>query len=119
MLEAFRDRIADGLVSIANRVTTEPRFPGASRVSSPVRTLAGVPITPDTAVQIATVWACIRYLSQTVAFPPWRVKRDGPKGPELQDKNTVDYLLWKRPSPEWSSFQFRETLTHWAVRWGN
>src|SRR5262249_33598384 len=30
-----------------------------------------------------------------------------------------DWLLWKRPNTEWSSFQFRETLTHWALRWGN
>src|SRR5262245_12896233 len=114
MFEGLRDRIADGLFSIANRMTTEVRHPGASRVANPVRTLAGVAITPDTAVQIATVWACIRYLSQTVAFPPWRLKKDGPKGPEIQDKNPLDYLLWKRPSPEWSSFQFRETMTHWA-----
>jgi HK97 family phage portal protein len=27
--------------------------------------------------------------------------------------------LSRRPSPEWSSFQLRETLTHWALRWGN
>jgi hypothetical protein len=40
-------------------------------------------------------------------------------GSEVQDKNPIDWLIWKRPNPEWSSFQFRETLTHWALRWGN
>jgi hypothetical protein len=78
-----------------------------------------VAITPDTAVTIATVWACLRYLSQTVAVLPWHVKKDGKNGPEIQSSHGVDYLLWKRPSKEWSSFQFRETLTHWALRWGN
>lgn len=119
MLETFRDRIASGLVSIANRVTTDNRHPSAPRVPAPIRTLAGVPITPDTAVQVATVWACLRYLSQTVAVLPWHVKKDGKNGPEIQLSHGVDYLLWKRPSKEWSSFQFRETLTHWALRWGN
>lgn len=119
MLEALRDRIGVGLLSIANRLTADQRHPGAGRVANPIRTLAGVAITPDTAVTIATVWACLRYLSQTVAVLPWHVKKDGNKGPEIQASHGVDYLLWKRPSKDWSSFQFRETLTHWALRWGN
>jgi phage portal protein BeeE len=45
--------------------------------------------------------------------------RAGKAGPEIQNRHPIDYLLWKRPSLEWSSFQFRETLTHWALRWGN
>lgn len=107
------------LEGIVDRVSTEPRWTRQDRVPANVRTLAGVNITPDTAVTIATVWACLRYLSQTVAVLPWHVMKDGDKGPEIQDKNSIDWLLWKRPSPEWSSFQFRETLVHWALRWGN
>lgn len=106
-------------MGILNRMTADQRYPGAPRVSNPIRTLAGVAITPDTAITSATVWACIRYLSQTVAMPPWHVKKDGKNGPEVQSSHGVDYMLWKRPSREWSSFQFRETLTHWALRWGN
>jgi phage portal protein BeeE len=83
------------------------------------RTLAGVPITPDTAVTISTVWACLRYLSQTVAVLPWHVMLKGPNGSEVQESNPIDWLIYSRPNPEWSSFQFRETLTHWALRWGN
>lgn len=101
------------------RATREPGHPGGSRVSTAARTLAGVAVTPDTAVTIAAVWACLRYLSQTVAVLPWHVMRDGDKGAEVQSRNPLDWLLWKRPNPEWSSFQFRETLTHWALRWGN
>ncbi len=119
MFEQLRDRLAASLMGIANRVTSDQRFPGAPRVANQIRTLAGVAITPDTAVTIATVWACLRYLSQTVAVLPWHVKKDGKNGPEVQAAHGVDYLLWKRPSKEWSSFQFRETLMHWALRWGN
>lgn len=106
-------------MGILARATAEPRYPSSHRVAYSPRTVAGVAITPDTAVTIATVWACLRYLSQTVAVLPWHVKRDGMNGPEIQRAHPVDYLLWKRPSKEWSSFQFRETLTHWALRWGN
>ncbi len=119
MLDWARDRMAAGLLAVAARVSSDPRYPGGSRVSSAMRTLAGVTITPDTAVTIAAVWACLRYLSQTVAFPPWRAMRNGRNGPEIQAANPIDWKLWKRPSDEWSSFQFRETLTHWALRWGN
>ena len=110
----------DWLRSIAGlRIATEPRYPGEQRVPATVRTLAGVAITPDTAVTIATVWACLRYLSQTVAVLPWHVMRDGKRGAEIQKTHPIDWLIYKRPNPEWSSFQFRETLTHWALRWGN
>lgn len=111
MFEWFRNIVA--------RLTSEPRSAGASRVPTSPRTAAGVTITPDSAVTIATVWACLRYLSQTVAVLPWHVLKDGSRGAELQSKHPVDWLLYKRPNPEWSSFQFRETLTHWALRWGN
>lgn len=106
-------------MGILNRMTADPRRPGAARVFNPVRTLAGVAITPDTALTISAVWAAFRYLSQTVAVLPWHVKKDGKKGPEIQSRHPVDKMLWKRPSKEWSSFQFRETLTHWSLRWGN
>jgi HK97 family phage portal protein len=119
MFDRFRNAVAAGFGAIANRVSTEDRWPEQSRVNASSRTIAGVMITPDSAVTVATVWACLRYLSQTVAVLPWHVMKDGTKGAQIQSSNTVDYMLHKRPSAEWSSFQFRETLTHWALRWGN
>lgn len=105
--------------SIVDRATSEQRYPGSSRVPYNQRTIAGVQITPDSAVTIATVWAALRYLSQTPAPLPWHVMRDGSRGAEIMSSHPVDWLLNKRPNPEWSSFQFRETLIHWALRWGN
>lgn len=100
------------------RFTSEPRHPDQRRVSGG-RTIARVNVTPDTALKVAAVWACIRYLSQTVAVLPWHVMRETAGGAEIQYAHPIDWKLWKRPSEEWSSFQFRETLTHWALRWGN
>lgn len=104
----------------ALRRAAEPRDPDAGRLPTAGRTLAGVYVTPDNAVQVAAVWACLRYLSQTVAMLPWNVmaSTEG-KGAVVQAKNPVQWLLHNRPNPEWSSFQFRETLVHWALRWGN
>lgn len=119
MLARIREATAAGLASLANRMTREERYIDRSRVANSPRTLAGVPITPDSAVTVAAVWACLRYLSQTVAGLPWHVMMEGQKGAEAQLKNPIDWLIYKQPNPEWSSFQFRETLTHWALRWGN
>jgi HK97 family phage portal protein len=104
----------------ALRRAAEPRDPDAQRLPWGGRTLAGVYITPDTAVQVSAVWACLRYLSQTVAMLPWNVMKspDG-RGADVQSMHPVQWLLHTRPNPEWSSFQFRESLTHWALRWGN
>jgi HK97 family phage portal protein len=119
MLESLRNTLARGFSVLAQRVSAEPRHPDERRVYGGPRTVAGVAITPDTAVTISAVWACLRYLSQTVAVLPWHVMREVDNGAEIQRSNPVDWLIYKRPNPEWSSFQFRETLTHWALRWGN
>lgn len=119
MLEGLRGSLATGLTIMAQRLTTDIRWPDAQRIPYPARTISSVHVTPDTAITIPAVWACLRYLSQTVAVLPWHAMRNGKKGAEIADKHGVDKLLSQRPNPEWSSFQFRETLTHWALRHGN
>lgn len=118
-MAAWRDTAVRALSRLMARATTERRYPGEERVPYRPRTVAGEIITPDTAVRIAAVWACLRYISQTVAVLPWNVKRDTEKGAEIQWTHNANWLLSRRPSDEWSSFQFRETLIHWALRWGN
>jgi HK97 family phage portal protein len=81
------------------------------------RTKAGVRITPDNAVTISAVWACIRFISQSIGALPWHVIDDETKMPVSMSVPAESVLV--RPSPEYSSLQFRETLLHWALRWGN
>lgn len=101
------------------RMTQPSRLTGGRRYSSG-RTGAGVYVDADTALKNATVWACIQYLSRTVAQVPWRVMRDDPqKGKSPQPTHPADYLLNKRPNPEMGAFTFRQTLVQWAVRFGN
>lgn len=107
------------MAGILNRITVEPRGNNAYRAPYVARTMAGVAITPDNAITLPAVWRGLCYLSQTTAVLPWHAMREGKNGAEIAKTHPVDWMLWKRASPEWSSFQFRETLTHWALRWGN
>jgi HK97 family phage portal protein len=102
------------------RETTDDRYMPTARVVYRLKTSAGVIITADTSLTIAAVWACIRFLSQSVAGLPWevRVKVGEGMSSEWKPKHPVQRIL-RRPSPEWSSFQFRETLLSWALRKGN
>ena len=108
------------LQTIFDRLTREPRDPAAKRVPGGTRTLAGVAITPDLALQNPTAFACHRYLTQTVGVLPWHVMRSlKGGGKEVAGSHPVDWLLYKRPNPEWGALQFRETLLSWALLWGN
>jgi HK97 family phage portal protein len=103
----------------ALRRASEPKYPDERRGPYNGRSLAGVNVTPDNAVTVPAVWACVRYLSQTVAVLPWRVMKESNEGKVLAQSHPVDWIIRKRPNPETSAFQFRETLVHWALLWGN
>jgi len=110
----------DRIRTILARISREPRYPNQTRVGLPTRTLAGVQITSDNAAQIPAVWGCVKYISESIAYLPWHVMlRTGANSSELKRDHPVEYLIAKRPSPEWSSFQFRETMLHWALLYGN
>lgn len=100
------------------RDTDEPR-PELVRVVQPFKTVAGEFIDADSALKNPTVWACVTYLSRTVAQLPWRVLRETAKGSVRVPSHPVEYLIHQRPNPEMSSFTFREVMTGWAVRYGN
>lgn len=95
------------------------RNPEDVRIWVTGRTNSGVFITPDNAITISAVWAAISYLSQTIAMLPWTINATVKGGMEERESNPVNNLLRRRPSFEYSSYQFRETLMHWALRWGN
>lgn len=104
----------------ALRRTAEPRDPDEQRIPYTGRTLAGVYVTPDRALQNPVVWACVRYLSQTVAGLPWHVMRETSAGTwERMPGSRIDWLLYGEPNPEWTPFAWRETMMRWALLWGN
>jgi HK97 family phage portal protein len=107
------------LAAILARKTVEPRHPQANRVPWTPRTMAGVNVNEDNMLTVSAAWASVRYISQTVAVGPWHVMQTIKGGGIVAESHPVERVLYWRPSPEYSSRQFREQLTHWALRWGN
>lgn len=81
------------------------------------RTKSGVRIDPENALTISAVWACVRFLSQSIGALPWKVIDDRTKLPVSMAVPAQRVL--DRPSPEYSSMQFREVMMVWALRYGN
>lgn len=90
-----------------------------SRIVSAGRTPAGIYVNADTALKNAVVWACIQYLTKTVAQLPWRVMRETATGSERVSTNPVDWLISQRPCPDMGSFTWRQTMLGNALRFGN
>lgn len=84
------------------------------------RTQAGVYVDPSRAMRQAAVWACVTYLSRTIAQLPWQVMQSRPNGgADRMETHPVDWLLNVRPNPEMGSFTFRQTMMGSALRYGN
>jgi HK97 family phage portal protein len=115
-----RTRFGRWVGAVVARLSGDSLWPDSSRIPYTGRTSAGVGVNADTALKNAAVFACIRYLSQTLAVLPWHVMKSDAKGfGERVRSNPIDRLLSTRPNPEWSAFQFRETLMTWALLQGN
>lgn len=113
----WRDRIRALWTRQPGRQVAE-REPDMSRVLMRA-SAAGVNVTPDTALKTAVVWACVTYLSRTVAQLPWRVMLESGDREERLPRHPVARLLNSRPNPEMGAFAFRECMVGWAARWGN
>lgn len=109
--------------SLFARAITQPAEPQASRLFWFRRSASGVMVTPDTALQDATVWACVSYLTRAVGQLPWRVMVESASGGlELatgRDATEIDWLIHHRPSPDMGSFTWRESMLGCALLWGN
>ena len=84
------------------------------------RTAAQLVVTPDDALKVSAVWACVWYLGRSIGQLPWRVYADlGPNQKRIVPTHPVDRLLHKRPNPEMTPMQFKRTMVAWAALHGN
>ena len=84
------------------------------------RTLAGVHVTPASAMTLPTYWACIRAISEDIGkLPLLTYRRLDPRGKERAPEHPLYALLHDAPNDDMESMTFRETLTHYALAWGN
>lgn len=84
------------------------------------RTRAGMYVNPDSAMTLATYYACVRNISEDVAkLPLITYKRLLPRGKERATDHPAYALLHDAPNDDMTAMSFRESLTHFAVAWGN
>lgn len=85
-----------------------------------IASASGVRVTPQTALTISTVFACVRIISSTLAMLPLITFQRLPDGGKERAPNHPLYdLLRLRPNVRQSSFQFREMMMGHALLRGN
>lgn len=82
---------------------------------------SGERVDEQSAMQISTVYACVRLLAETVAALPLHLYRytDGGKGKESACDHPLYRILYRQPNDEMSSFIWRETMMTHLLLWGN
>lgn len=83
---------------------------------------SGENVDEKSAMQIATVYACVRLLAESVAGLPLHLYRmtDGRgNAKERATDHPLYKLLYRQPNPEMTSFSFRETMMTHLLLWGN
>ena len=85
------------------------------------RAQSGENVDEKSALQIATVYACVRLLAETIASLPLHLYRymDDGAGKEKATDHPLYKILYRQPNPEMTSFSFRETLLTHLLLWGN
>lgn len=110
-----RDAPAEELPKIENNV----RDSGGIFVFG--QTLSGERVDEKSALQISTVYACVRLLAETVASLPLHFYRltDKGDGKERATDHPLYKILYRQANPEMTSFSFREAMMTHLLLWGN
>lgn len=87
---------------------------GIMRYGKPV---AGVRVNDETAFTYSAFWACMRLISETIAYLPWHVHAIGKNAPE--SGHYLDSILYRKPNDEMSAFTYRELKLQHVLGWGN
>lgn len=88
---------------------------------NPVQTglYGGLAVTPDTAMRLSAVYACVRVLTETfVSLPPVLYRKNGRKSRPVVD-HWLYRLLCHRPNRYQNAFEWREMLQGHLVLRGN
>lgn len=92
---------------------------GAEALRQLGRTSAGKVVNEHNAMQLTTVYACVRIIAEAIAGLPLHLYRYTDSGKEKAVDHPYYYLLHDEPNHEMSSFTFRETLMTHLLLYGN
>ena len=80
---------------------------------------SGERVDEKSAMQIATVYACVRLLAESVAGLPLHLYRmDGEDGKMKARDHPLYKILYRQANPEMSSFSFWEAMMTHLLLWG-
>ena len=83
-------------------------------------TVAGLAVTPQTALQVATVLACVKTIADGCATPALNVFREDASRRRQIARNIPEFRMLSRRPNEWqTSFEFRRTMTLHAALTGD
>ena len=80
---------------------------------------SGKSVTAQSAVQLTTVYACVRVIAETIASLPLNVYENTDHGCIKATEHPLQHLLHDEPNPEMTSFVWRETMLSHLLLWGN
>lgn len=75
-------------------------------------------VSPNTAMQLSTVYACIRILGEQVGKSPFRVLEVSDAGKKVAFDHQLYDVLESNPNPEMSAVTFRSAVTAQMLLWG-
>ena len=82
-------------------------------------TASGKAVTEQNALQLTTVYACVRILAETIASLPLHTYKTTPEGREKANGHPLYRILHDEPNLDMTSFVFRETMMGHLLIWGN
>ncbi len=80
---------------------------------------SGKAVNATTAIQLSTVYACVRVISETVASLPLGVYEATDEGNRKATEHPLYKLLHDEPNSEMTSFVLREVMLGHLLLWGN
>lgn len=114
-----------GLISHIRRAFTREDHPALAEAEAKKLQL-GFPegaffnITPDNALSVSTVFACVRRISETIGSLPCQLyRRCDTGGKEIALNHRLYYLLHQAPNADMTAYMFQEQITVDLCLYGN
>ena len=82
-------------------------------------TSAAVNVTPESSLQVITVYACVRIVSEAIAALPTGIFKRTPGYRTRVEGHKLADLLLKQPNPQIDSGEFWRTIVGWMMLRGN
>ena len=77
-------------------------------------------VTPQTAIRVTSILACVRFIAQSIASCPVHVMRSEPGGRRSDARDLpIHRILSRYPNGWMSAYEWVELMAKWTALWGN